>query len=216
MKQICRFSIVPPTVNNGGNKGGAWIVWLNIGTSVSEDISDDDTLRYTALTDRLILNDNTLSAFLNVVDLTHLSTASNVEIQNIMRYFQVEDDIESWKAIRKAQIQGYYSDSAVNQFYVNDTQTWFDKANRVGLVNLINFEKTVGKQETSLWLNDDVVVSMKLDAAFNLLLQLELYARECYNVTALHMMAVKQAQTIQELQDFDITADYPDVLRFTV
>jgi hypothetical protein len=46
------------------------------------------------------------------------------------------------------------------------------------------------------------------------LAQIQIYANQCYTVTEQHKAAVAQLQTIQEVEDFDIEADYPEKLVF--
>ena len=41
---------------------------------------------------------------------------------------------------------------------------------------------------------------------------LEMYALECFNVTAAHKAAVAELKTIKEVEAFDVTADYPQQL----
>jgi hypothetical protein len=213
MKQVYKFNTEPATISNGGYKKGSWIVWLNLNVAEIEEPQENQPERFESVTDRYVLSDKTLSAFLDVVDPAHLAMASNTELEAILRYFQVDEDIDSWKAIRKVQIQGYDSSNKVNQFYLNDVALWLDKATRVGLVNSITIEKEAGREETCLWF-DGLMVRMKVTDALAALSQLELYALDCYNVTAQHQVAITQAQAIDELRDFDITADYPEMLQF--
>lgn len=213
MKQVYKFNTEPATISNGGYKKGSWIVWLNLNVAEIEEPQENQPERFESVTDRYVLSDKTLSAFLDVVDSAHLAMASNIELEAILRYFQADEDVNSWKAIRKVQIQGYDSSNKVNQFYLNDVALWLDKATRVGLVNSITIEKEAGREETCLWF-DGLMVRMKVTDALAALSQLELYALDCYNVTAQHQVAITQAQSIDELRDFDITADYPEMLQF--
>jgi hypothetical protein len=213
MKQVYKFNTEPATISNGGYKKGSWIVWLNLNVAEIEEPQENQPERFESVTDRYVLSDKTLSAFLDVVDPAHLAMASNTELEAILRYFQTDEDVDSWKAIRKVQIQGYDSSNKVNQFYLNDVALWLDKATRVGLVNSITIEKEAGREETCLWF-DGLMVRMKVTDALAALSQLELYALDCYNVTAQHQVAITQAQAIDELRDFDITADYPEMLQF--
>jgi len=46
----------------------------------------------------------------------------------------------------------------------------------------------------------------------NFLNNLELYAIEALNVTNRHILEVKQLQTIEEVEAYDITVGYPQIL----
>ena len=85
-----------------------------------------------------MLSNNSVASFLEVVDEQHLAIASNDELMSILKYFQSENDIESWKAIRRKQIKSYDQTEKVNRFYLSGLPLWLDKATRVGLVNSIS------------------------------------------------------------------------------
>lgn len=218
MEQICKFDSQPQTICNGGYKKGRWIVWLNLGIVVNVSsvikIGTDDWA-FMAHTDRLVLTDNSIDGFLAVVDPIHLSLATAEELETILQYFNASDDIESWRKITKVQIQGYDNSNGVNQFFINDIPLWLDKATRVGLVNSVTTEKNAGRENTCLWFGD-INIQMPVEKALYALSQLELYALDCYNVTAQHLTKVAKLETIEELRDFDIASDYPAMLNFSI
>ena len=79
MKQICRFNTRPATIVDGGYKKGRYTVWLNL--SVSEIGKPDiDSEKFESITDRLVLSNNSVASFLEVVDEQHLAIASNDEL----------------------------------------------------------------------------------------------------------------------------------------
>lgn len=218
MAQICKFNEMPSTISNGGYKKGRFIVWLNLGvyanvSSVKKD-GDDDWM-FAAHTDRLVLNDHSVSGLLEVADPLHLAMATTDEIEAILRYFDALDDVESWKAIRKMQIQGYDSSDKVNCFFLGEQPMWLDKATRVGLVNSLNIEKAAGREKSELWAGYHKI-EIGVDMALQLLSDLELYAKDCYGVTASHIADVEGFQTVKELRSFDISADYPKIPVFPI
>lgn len=88
---------------------------------------------------------------------------------------------------------------------------WLDKATRVGLVNSIQIEKNTGRNITTLWYQGSQF-QLPVDIALSLLTQVELYALDCYNVTAKHLADIEVAESVENLQQFDIRADYPQRL----
>lgn len=215
MKQICKFNTRPATINDGGHKKGRWIVWLNLQVSEIEQSEDNPNEHFQSVTERLILADRSLSAFLDVVEPAHLAEATTDELEEILHYFQREYDVEAWKSIRKVQIQGYDSSENVNRFYLDDLALWLDKATRVGLVNSITIEKKAKRSTTCLWFGNHNI-NMGVDEALDALYQLELYALSCYNVTAQHLVQIEQYESVDELRSFDIHSDYPEMLRFKI
>lgn len=123
--------------------------------------------------------------------------------------------IEEAKSEKIYQIDVYDTSMSVNSFFLNGMQVWLDKATRVGLMNSITIEKNTGKEESTLWLND-ICISVNCDAAIQMLSSLEMYALECYNVTAQHKVNVKGLEEIEEVDSYDYTIGYPEKLNFVV
>lgn len=218
MTQVYKFDDLPTTINNGGYKKGHWIVWLNLSVSKNtstEAVEDENEWKYSSQTDRLVLNDNSVVGLLEVADPLHLALATTEEIEAILKYFHAEDDIESWRMLRKAQVQGYDSSNKVNCFYLGEQPMWLNKATRVGLVNSLNIEKAAGREVSELWSGYNKI-DINVDLALKLLAALELYAKDCYGVTASHIAMIESAQTIDELRNFNIGADYPEIPVFSL
>lgn len=112
-------------------------------------------------------------------------------------------------------IEAYDTSSAVNGFALNGTVVWLDKATRVGLMNSTSITKAMGQPTTTLWLGESKL-EVPCDTAIQLLSALEMYALECFNVTAAHKKAVGELTTIEEVEKYDITAGYPAQLRMEV
>lgn len=106
------------------------------------------------------------------------------------------------------EIVKYDTSSAVNSFSYQGNGMWLDKATRVGLMNSTSIQKAAGETTTTLWLGS-YSFTLPVDDVIAMLSQLEIYALECYNVTAQHKVAVAALQTIEAVEAYDITADYP-------
>lgn len=116
---------------------------------------------------------------------------------------------------RLAEIMTYDSSSAVNIFYYMGQPMWFDKATRVGLMNAIQIQKGAGLENTTLWYND-TPITVPVDMAIQMLSAIELYALECFNVTARHYAEVGSLEGKEAINDYDITEGYPEVLKFDI
>lgn len=112
-------------------------------------------------------------------------------------------------------IEAYDTSPAVNGFALNGTVVWLDKATRVGLMNSTSITKAMGQPTTTLWLGESKM-EVPCDTAIQLLSALEMYALECFNVTAAHKKAVSELTTIGEVEKYDITAGYPAQLKMEV
>lgn len=112
-------------------------------------------------------------------------------------------------------IEKYDASSSVNSFLLNGMEVWLDKATRVGLMNSTTIAKSMGQEKTTLWLGD-VKLVVECDKAIQLLSALEMYALECFNVTAAHKKAVAELNTVEEVLEYDYTAGYPKILEMSV
>ena len=123
--------------------------------------------------------------------------------------------LEEAKEMLLAEIDAYDKSSAVNGFALNGAVVWLDKATRVGLMNSTSITKAMGQPTTTLWLGESKM-EVPCDTAIQLLSALEMYALECFNVTAAHKVAVSELNSIEEVEKYDITAGYPAQLRMEV
>lgn len=124
-------------------------------------------------------------------------------------------ELATAKTQKIAEIDAYDTSPAVNGFALNGTVVWLDKATRVGLMNSTSITKVMGQPTTTLWLGESKM-EVPCDTAIQLLSALEMYALECFNVTAAHKKAVSELTSIEEVEKYDITAGYPAQLRMEV
>lgn len=113
------------------------------------------------------------------------------------------------------QIDKYDTSPSVNGFMLNGLKVWLNKDTRVGLINSTQIAKAMGKTTTTLWFGG-MQIEVNCDKAIGLLSALEMYALECFNVTAAHKKAVAELNTVEEVLEYDYTAGYPEVLMMNV
>ena len=123
--------------------------------------------------------------------------------------------LEAAKTEVETAITAYDSSSAVNSFLLNGMQVWLDKATRVGLMNSTAIAKNMGQEKTSLWLGS-YQLEVDCDKAIQLLSALEMYALECFNVTAAHKKAVSELDNIEAVLTYDYKSGYPEKLKMEV
>ena len=114
-----------------------------------------------------------------------------------------------------AAIEAYDTTPAVNGFLLNGERVWLDKSTRVGLMNSTSIAKAMGKKTTTLWFGG-MQIEVNCDKAIGLLSALEMYALECFNVTAAHKKAVAELNTVEEVLGYDYTKGYPEQLKMEV
>lgn len=140
--------------------------------------------------------------------------ASMEEIKEISEGLGAEP-LGYMKKAMLAYIEKYDASSSVNSFLLNGMGVWLDKATRVGLMNSTTIAKSMGQQKTTLWLGS-YQLEVDCDKAIQLLSALEMYALECFNVTAAHKKAVSELDNIEAVLTYDYKSGYPDKLKMEV
>lgn len=140
------------------------------------------------------------------------------EVQEAFAWFVSKMDalkLDQAKEKLIAEITAYDTSDKVNGFILNGLLVWLDKATRVGLMNSTTIAKAAGQETTTLWLGGLKLV-VDCDKAIRLLSALEMYALECFNVTASHKAAVGELKTIGEVEVYDYKTGYPKMLEMSV
>lgn len=146
------------------------------------------------------------------------ATFDEAKVRDAFTQFSAKMDalkLEEAKSEKIAEITDYDTSDKVNGFILNGLLVWLDKATRVGLMNSTTISKAAGQQTTTLWLGGIKLV-VDCDKAIQLLSALEMYALECFNVTASHKQAVSELTTIEEVEAYDYKAGYPKMLEMSV
>lgn len=140
------------------------------------------------------------------------------EVQKAFTEFSAKMDalkLKQAKVDKIAEIAAYDISDKVNGFVLNGLLVWLDKATRVGLMNSTTIAKAAGQETTTLWLGGLKLV-VDCDKAIQLLSALEMYALECFNVTASHKAAVCKLKSIEEVEAYDFKTGYPKMLEMSV
>lgn len=148
-------------------------------------------------------------------------SASEYDEQEVRREYEAwkqkwaEKTLTLAKNAKIAEIAAYDTSDKVNGFVLNGLLVWLDKATRVGLMNSTTIAKAAGQETTTLWLKGIKLV-VDCDKAIQLLSALEMYALECFNVTASHKAAVNELKSIEEVEVYDYKTGYPKMLEMSV
>lgn len=147
------------------------------------------------------------------LDYTIVTSEEKNKAENSFKY--EGKTLEEAKETCLNDIEEYDVSPSVNGFILNGQRVWLDKATRVGLMNSTSIAKAMGQPTTTLWLGD-VKLVVNCDKAIQLLSTLEMYALECFNVTAAHKKAVAELNTVEEVLGYDYTKGYPEQLKMEV
>ena len=100
---------------------------------------------------------------------------------------------------------------AVNQFYLGGVPMWLDAPTRQQLRLSIEAYQATGAEDVTKWFNGEEF-TFPVALWLQMLSALEVYASEALNVTEAHKAQVNAMTTIEDVEDFDVTAGYPPKL----
>lgn len=119
-----------------------------------------------------------------------------------------ENKLQQAIEAKVAEIKAYDNSEAVNSFSLNGMSAWINREDRIGTRRAIELDVANGLTESEIWLNGfKLVVNCQL--ALKLLDAVGHYAYQSYNVTQAHIFAVKQLTSVEEVEKYDHTTNYP-------
>ena len=122
-----------------------------------------------------------------------------------------EDKLKEAIETKVAEIKEYDNSEAVNSFSLNGMSAWINREDRIGTRRAIELDVANGFTESEIWLNGlKMVVNSQL--ALKLLDAVGHYAYQAYNVTQTHLFNVKGLKSVEEVEKYDYTTNYPPKL----
>ncbi len=126
-------------------------------------------------------------------------------------YMEVDSDFVAVReaiAAKIAEIAEYDTSPAVNSFTLGGRAMWLDNALRISITDSTRKERAAGLTVTTLW-HEGRRYDLPIDHAERMLIALEVYAKQCFNVTAQHKAAVAALTSVAAVTAYDHTAGYP-------
>lgn len=180
---------------------------------VNVSIPITDYKNYDYIEDKVIyrFNSKTDKDIVSAVECTVNKNDFNQE-EVLEEYKKQQDTFYKIKLNRVRQnkindIIDYDSSDKINTLTINGITGWLNKQQRSGLYNLLNTDTNT----ITLWLGNNSL-DIDKDTLKDILNQLEQYAYECYNVTALHKKKVNELTNIEDIEKYDFTKYYPNPL----
>lgn len=135
-----------------------------------------------------------------------------IEMQ--LKEIQEVDEVKKLKEDLLLKIDNYDRSDSVNSFILNEViKSWFTVQERLNYKQSVEAAKLLG-EETLEFLIEGMILSVSTAAAEYMLAQIQRYADKCYMVTQQHKANVNALTTEEELQNYDYTQDYPEMLKF--
>ena len=113
------------------------------------------------------------------------------------------------------EINSFDQSIVINEFFLNNIPMWFDKSTRTSLMSRFNAEKQKNKNNTTIWYNN-ISFTINIEKAIQMLYDIELYAAECYDTTQKHIYNILSFNTIEDVEKYNYTINYPQKLYFTI
>lgn len=127
--------------------------------------------------------------------------------------------LERAKANKIAELEAYDNSDAVNSFRVNVgnevIDTWITPEQRSDYKNSIDAAELLGMTEVHPVLNG-VAITLDIQTAKMALAKIQIYANQCYNTTEQHKANVNVLETIDAVEQYDFTVNYPNKLIFKI
>lgn len=121
--------------------------------------------------------------------------------------------IEEAKYAKIAEIEEYDKSDNVNIFYLGEEAMWLPREDRIALRNGCEMAAQAGETIYTIWWNNKPY-KMACEQFLFCLMKIEVYAVECFNVTAQHKADVMALETMADIEAYNIKDGYPDVLHF--
>lgn len=126
---------------------------------------------------------------------------------------QVDELIET-KNRKLSQIVNYDRSNKVNNFIINESiNAWFTVQERLNYKQSVEAAKLLG-EETLDFLVNGVPFTVNVLEAEYMLAQIQRYADKCYMVTEQHKANVNALTTVEEVENYDYTQGYPEMIKF--
>lgn len=121
--------------------------------------------------------------------------------------------LEALKADLCSKIKAYDKSEFVNSFILGENKFWIEKNTRMSLRANVSDDIFNGKEVSVFWFNG---VSFKIPCAIakQMLIDLECYAKEAYDVTQQHYIEVSKIKALEGYFKYNYTVGYPSILNF--
>ena len=146
----------------------------------------------------------------------------NLSVKNIIEMTEptpYQRTLEDAKQEKLAEIEQYDNSDFVNGFDVvsngNTITAWLTPSERANYRSSIDAAELVGVNNLSLYIGE-MPITLPTATAKLMLAQIQLYADQCFIVTKQHESAVEALDSIQSVDNYDVTQDYPNKLVFNI
>ena len=128
--------------------------------------------------------------------------------------YPIEDELGDAKRKKLMDINVYDQSDKVNVFYLGEKAMWLDAQTRQTLRISVESYQAIGTKTVTKWFGGQEF-TFPTDTWLQMLNILEAYAGEALNATERHKAAVMAMDSVDAVEQYDITQGYPDTVEFT-
>lgn len=121
--------------------------------------------------------------------------------------------LEQAKLVKNREIMEYNSSSNVDGFYLNGVKHWLTLDERKAAELSTKAHITLGHETTEQCMGG-VFYTIPCESLIYMLAELEIYALECLNHAKRQEAEVLAMTDIASVENYDVTAGYPEMLKF--
>lgn len=138
-----------------------------------------------------------------------LKAAGCVEVEEVETF---EERLRNAKEAKMREIEAYAQSDNVNILYFNNTPTWLNKETRANYKLSLDAAELLKEKEITFVVEGNVV-KLPIEKARMILAKVQRYADDTFIVSSRHKLEVLKMDKVEEVEAFDITADYPEPLK---
>lgn len=138
-----------------------------------------------------------------------LKAAGCVEVEEVETF---EERLQDAKEAKIREIEAYAQSDNVNILYFNNTPTWLDKETRANYSLSLDAAELLKEKEVTFVVEGNVV-KLPIEKARMILATVQRYADDTFIVSSSHKSEVAKLKKIEDVESFDITANYPQPLK---
>lgn len=138
-----------------------------------------------------------------------LKAAGCVEVEEVETF---EERLNEAKEAKIREIEAYAQSDNVNILYFNNTPTWLDKETRANYKLSLDAAELLKEKEITFVVEGNVV-KLPIEKARMILAKVQRYADDTFIVSSRHKLEVAKLKKVEDVEAFDITADYPEPLK---
>ena len=156
--------------------------------------------------------DNLVQCYECIVDTTPDLVELAEELEQYKNYLR-KTELDIAKMEKCKALKEYDSSENVDSFTIGGQVMWLTVEERQQIATQISANESIGRDTMTRWFNGQAY-TFPINTWKQMLAALEVYAGDALNVTESHKAAINALETIQEVEEYDFTLNYPPKLIF--